>query len=59
MRQVFERVDGDRALPLLCFEIVGLALPLLVAAFEKRARADVGDRVGPGLPVGLWRAGTI
>src|SRR5262249_8841486 len=56
MRQGFERVDRDRALSFLRFEIVGLALPLLVAAFEKRARRDVGDRVGPGLPAGLWLA---
>ena len=53
MRQVFERVDRDRTLPLLCFEIVGLALPLLVAALQKRARPDVGDGVGPRLPVRL------
>src|SRR5215831_19077411 len=53
MRQVFERVDRDRALPLLRFEIVGLALALLVAAFQERARPDVGDRVGPRLPVGF------
>jgi hypothetical protein len=37
----------------LRFEIVGLALPLLVTAFEERARPDVGDRVGPGFPVRL------
>jgi hypothetical protein len=53
MRQVFERVDRDRALPLLRFEIVGLALSLLVAALQERARPDVGDGVGAGLPVGL------
>jgi hypothetical protein len=35
-------MDRDRALPLLRFEIVGLALPLLVAAFEEGARPDVG-----------------
>jgi len=35
MCQVFERVDRDRALPLLRLEIVGLALPLLVAAFQE------------------------
>ena len=56
MPEVFERVDRDRTLPLLRFEIIGLALPLLVAAFEERARPDVGDRVGPGLPIGLRRA---
>jgi hypothetical protein len=39
VRQVFERVDRDRALPLLRFEIVGLPLPLLVAAFQ-----DAGSR---------------
>jgi len=33
MREVFERVDRDRALPLLRFEIVGLALTLLVVTF--------------------------
>jgi hypothetical protein len=53
MRQVFECVDRERAPPLLRFEIVGFALPLLVAACEERSRADVGDRVGPRLPVGL------
>src|SRR5436305_959126 len=53
MRQVFERVDRDRALALLRFEIVGLALPLLVAALQERAGPDVGDRVGPRLPIGL------
>jgi hypothetical protein len=35
MRQVFELMDRDRALPLLRFEVVGLALPLLVAAFDR------------------------
>src|SRR5438477_8344485 len=53
MRQVFERVDRNRALPLLRFEIVGLPLPPLVAAFQERARSDVGDGIGPGVPVGL------
>jgi hypothetical protein len=53
MREVFERVDRDRALYLLRFEIVGLALPLLVAAFEARTRPDVGDRVGSRFSVGL------
>ena len=45
-----------RALALLRFEIVGLALALLVAAFEEQAPPDVGDRVGPRLLVGLWLA---
>src|SRR6516225_5404385 len=45
MRQVFERVDRDRAPALLRFEIDRFALPFLVAAFEVRARADVGNRV--------------
>src|SRR5580704_5706885 len=53
MCQVFEPMDRNRALPLLRFEIVGLALPLLVAAFQERARPDIGDRVGPRLPIGL------
>jgi hypothetical protein len=35
--QMFERVDRDRALPLLFFEIVGLSLPLRITALQKRA----------------------
>src|SRR5215813_8525917 len=53
MGQVLERVDRGRTLPLLGFEIVGLLLPLLIAAFQERARPDVGDRVGPRFPIGL------
>jgi hypothetical protein len=45
MRQVFERVDRDRPLAFPCLEIIGPALPFLVAAFEVRGRADVGNRV--------------
>src|ERR1700693_4815932 len=46
-------MDRDGSLALLRFEIVGLALPLLIAARQERARPDVGDRVGARFPIGL------
>jgi hypothetical protein len=49
--EIFERVHRDRALALLRFEIVGFALALLIAAHQLRARPDIGDRIGAGLPL--------
>src|SRR5437667_5357368 len=53
MGEVFQRVHRDRALAFLCFEIVGLALALFVAARQRRARPDVLYCIGPWLPVAL------
>src|SRR5437764_865009 len=54
--EMFERVHRDPALALLRFEIVGLALALLVSARQDRAGPDLVDRVGAGPPSVLRHA---
>jgi hypothetical protein len=51
--KVFERMHGSRALALLRFAVVGLALALLVAPLQSRARPSLVGNIGPGPPIGL------